>query len=671
MKSGMNVCGVHRFDVHHGRVREGRIESFATGDPVRLVDRKAEQRGGGKGPADPVAVCREDLNGLVRGWWGPTLAAEAFGLDTPAGPAIPARGGPAVGKLLADESWEQVRAWVSPPDDVETVGGRFRVERPCLHAGEHVDVFPAREEGREHLGRVAVHVLKREAAGRPAVRDWFRRRLDCWRRLAARDGTVLQPYDCSDAGSDRPAPFLVVDLVGPGGESLEAVVRRTGPLPPDRLKHALLAAAAVCRAADDAGPVRLVALPPRHFLVDPSGRLRLTGCEAAVLVPKRRQEQTRRNPATPPGRRVGRARQGAGGVSGVPGAPGLPDWQQFSKDWTYIAPDARRAVAAARAGDGEDGGGEDGDGEGGGAMPHLPETVDVFALGVLLELLQQKSGRAADDLEPARRADPWACLAFHCLCTDPDLRFQSAAQVETFLTHWVDRPGSDPPQTVEVPAGPAHVGGAPRAVPRFRIGVYPVTQFEYEAFCRVTGHPIPRVPGAGGRAKWPDPAAAPARLRGPWCPAVGVSLADAEAYCGWLSRRAGGRFRLPREAEWVRAAMLDEPPDRRPYPWAAVRGRDGGGDPSPARANFGRHYGGGPTVVGACPAGRSAAGCFDMAGNVWEWCTDFVSADEPARVLKGGAYDFPAADLRVAARHGAVVTCRSAHAGFRVVCEDV
>ena len=168
-------------------------------------------------------------------------------------------------------------------------------------------------------------------------------------------------------------------------------------------------------------------------------------------------------------------------------------------------------------------------------------------------------------------------------------------------------------------------------VPAFLVGAFPVTNAGFLEFVRAGGyddrslwteenwnwknsagvqHPFfwSRT-SSGGRA---NGAAGEWLYRGmfqefplPMDWPVYVSHAEASAYARWRGQR------LPTEAQWHRAAYGTPAGAERLYPW-------GDADPDTSRGNF-DFAGWDPSPANAHPAGASAFGICDLAGNGWEW----------------------------------------------------
>lgn len=169
-------------------------------------------------------------------------------------------------------------------------------------------------------------------------------------------------------------------------------------------------------------------------------------------------------------------------------------------------------------------------------------------------------------------------------------------------------------------------------------------------------------------------------------PVVHVSYFDCEAYAKWAGKR------LPTEAEWEYAARGGL--EQNIYPWGRERFKGGmwlmniwqGQFPTENLAQDGFKT---TAPVGSYPP--NAYGLYDMAGNVWEWVSDWyrpdyyahsprdnpqgpadsVDPDEPGvakRVGRGGSYlcsDMYCKGYRTSARQKTSPDTGLSHTGFR------
>lgn len=185
---------------------------------------------------------------------------------------------------------------------------------------------------------------------------------------------------------------------------------------------------------------------------------------------------------------------------------------------------------------------------------------------------------------------------------------------------------------------------------RFCLGKYLVTNEFYLDFIREDGYANDALWTCDGNVResfrtvdgedlgpstWPTPHFPEGRERHP---VAGICHYEAEAFCRWLQQKhpvEDWRWTLPNEDMWEYAAR---PEHDYWYPWGSTF-RHG-------RANSSETRYGTTTDVNSYPNGRSRKrdadgnlqpdGCYDMAGNLWEFVT--APGETNYAVLRGGSF---------------------------------
>ncbi|TGO34536.1 hypothetical protein BHYA_0193g00180 [Botrytis hyacinthi] len=189
------------------------------------------------------------------------------------------------------------------------------------------------------------------------------------------------------------------------------------------------------------------------------------------------------------------------------------------------------------------------------------------------------------------------------LLGDPrDLTSLTIVPSNTFAIGSSIQPNSSPPHSITISS--------------YRIGVFPVVNQDYAIFIKETGR------------NWNSPdGLSPATGN---FPATDLTCYDARAYCSWLTARwqASGKIALneevrsPTEPEWEIAArgfQVSGNQTESIYPWGIKW--------NASYVNYKELPLNERCSSGLFPKNVSLFGCFDMVGNVWEWCNTLWGED--------------------------------------------
>ncbi|MBE2283895.1 MAG: protein kinase [Prosthecobacter sp.] len=178
-------------------------------------------------------------------------------------------------------------------------------------------------------------------------------------------------------------------------------------------------------------------------------------------------------------------------------------------------------------------------------------------------------------------------------------------------------------------------------------------------------------------------------------PVAWVNLGDCQGFCAWLSTKEGRKYRLPSDYEWSCAVGISEREDREALPtvrgavfisvfawgtqWPPPKGAGNLGDETLKRVTgqepvITGYDDGFATTAPVMSFPPNALGIHDLAGNVWEFCSDWYDSLQQKITVRGSSYNNGnpepnAAFVAAVIRNGQPQDRGAINTGFRIVAE--